>query len=145
MKKLLEKAQIYLDSGIEVPKNLIERMSGEERKILENIILFKDDLEKELDSSVSTEDFTFDKTRAEEKRYGTFLRNAVILAAAAMFLFAAGIPVYRNMETNRMIKQETRDFVASITDTDWTRDILSGDTFLSDWFDPGDRVVTDIF
>ncbi len=150
MKNLLKKAQDYLDSEAEVPQILVKRMSREERELLNNITLFQKRLEMELDLSVSGKGFVLNKAIEEEmeeegRQENKFLRNVSILAGAAAFLFVTGIPVYRSMEANRLIKQETKDFVASITDTDWTSSILSEDTFSSDWFDPEDQAAAELF
>ncbi|RKX93711.1 MAG: hypothetical protein DRP59_02280, partial [Spirochaetes bacterium] len=53
------------------------------------------------------------------------------------FVCAAGIPFFRTIQTTRIIKEETREFVASITGSSWNEELLSEDIISSDWFDPG--------
>ncbi len=133
MKNILAKAQEYMDAGRKVPEELIAQMTAGEREILEGITGFQADLTNSLDTYISDKPITF-KAGETGQDSGIHPSKKTILIAAALFACAAGIPLYRSVQTTQMLKEETRNFVASITAGSWNEELLVYDTISSDWF-----------
>lgn len=133
MKNILGKAQEYMDAGREVPEELIAQMTAGEREILEGITGFQTELTNSLDKYISDKPIAF-KAGEPEQRAGMHRSKKTILLAAALFVCAAGIPLYRSVQTTRILKEETRNFVASITAGSWNEEVPAYDSISSDWF-----------
>ena len=136
MKNKLEKAQDYMDAGMKIPKELIAQMNNGERGILEGISEFQRELADSLNEYISDKSFVL-SAREPEPAAGTHFSKKAVLLAAALFVCAVGIPFFRTIQTTRIIKEETREFVASITGSSWNEELLSEDIISSDWFEPG--------
>ncbi len=138
MKDLLEKAQDYLDSGEPIPEKLISKLNNSQLDTLSGMIALKNGLGTELDKYISSKPFS----RTTYKRQPT--TRLAVWAAAAVLIMSFGIPVYRTIDNNRLVKLETREFVSEITESNWTMDILSEDSLSTDWFN-AEPVVMETF
>ncbi len=141
MKNHIDQAQDYIDSGKSIPESVIAGLNREETEILGTILDFKQNIKQELNSRISDKPLTLKEKDVSGQSGDTVVNNTgsrvfrnIVLAAAAFVILLSTPGIYRNIETRKLIKEDARSFVGTITDTAWIDNKTPDTGADTEWF-----------
>ncbi len=140
MKKLLNAAQDFMDRNKEIPESILQKMDDDDTASLQKMITFKENLKDAFDREISTAPIYFNPASVREKKTASagpahFSRFYFLLSTAAVLSIAVGLPLSHSLKSRKLIREETRSFVTTITDsTSWMENTLDDTTISPNWF-----------
>lgn len=145
MNKKLDIAQNFLDSNKKIPDRLIHKLNPEESAALIRIKRFKKEVGPALNREIDDSQFNINiRKRIPEKQFH-FPHLKFLIPAAAVICILIGIPVFKSIKYKNLLKEDTRNFIASITDHNaWIEVSIEDSILSSSWFSTEPIVLNDL-